>query len=107
MDLIAENMEDSSLMFRLLDDLSESKLKRFKAHLSEDTLKGFARVPWGRLEQADVTDTVGLMKVYYSVRGCKEMTQHILKTMGRLDLIERFGQNSQDSSTGFTNQTVR
>ena len=100
-------MEDTSLMFQLLDDLSKSELKRFKAHLSEDTLKGFARVPWGRLEQADVTDTVGLMNECYGVRGCMEMTQQILKTMGRRDLIERFGQNSQDSSTGFTNQTVR
>ena len=100
-------MEDTSLMFQLLDDLSKSELKRFKFHLSKDTLKGFARVPRGRLENADVTDTVGLMNECYGVRGCMEMTQHILKTMGRLDLIERFGQNSQDSSTGFTNQTVR
>ncbi|XP_042564557.1 serine/threonine-protein kinase/endoribonuclease IRE2-like [Clupea harengus] len=102
---VAENMEDSSLMFGLLDDLSELELKRFKAHLSEDTLKGFARIPRGKLEKADVTDTVGLMKNCYG-RGCMEMTQHILKTMGRRDPTEQFEQNSQDSSTGSTNQTV-
>ena len=99
-------MEDTSLMFQLLDDLSKPELKRFKAYLSEDTLKGFARIPWGKLEKAGMTETVGLMKNCYG-RGCRKMTQHILKTMGRRDLIERFGQNSQDSSTGFTNQTVR
>ena len=93
-------------MFRLLDDLSETELKRFKAHLSEDTLKGFARIPWGKLEKADVTETVGLMKNCYG-RGCRKMTQHILKTMGRRDPTEQFEQNSQDSSTGSTNQTVR
>lgn len=92
--LLTENMADIlTIMYRLLDSLSQSEHKRFKEYLSQDTLGGYHPIPQSELKNAERTDTEYLMKVHYGVRRL-ELTKHILKLLPRMDLIEQLTQTS-------------
>uniref|UniRef100_A0A8B9N928 NACHT, LRR and PYD domains-containing protein 3 n=1 Tax=Accipiter nisus TaxID=211598 RepID=A0A8B9N928_9AVES len=53
------------LLLRALEDLSELDFKKFRDALAHGDVRGRTRIPWGRLEKADWTDTKNLMLDFY------------------------------------------
>ncbi|XP_063060695.1 uncharacterized protein LOC134453876 [Engraulis encrasicolus] len=102
-------MEGSTAMYTTLDNLSESDFKRFREYLSRDFKKGFKPIPWGKLEKADVTDTVRLMRNSYGDQGSSELTRDILETMGCLGIASRLSggtQNVEDLARGHSETEI-
>ncbi|KAL2086604.1 hypothetical protein ACEWY4_017663 [Coilia grayii] len=67
-----------------LDNLAEADFNRFKHYLMDQ-----GRVPWGKLEKADINNTVYLMvKVYSS--GAGDIMLTILKKMNQNHLAKNF-----------------
>ncbi|XP_063061782.1 uncharacterized protein LOC134454618 isoform X2 [Engraulis encrasicolus] len=86
-------MDDPTLIFNILDGLSESDFKRFKSYLSKPIPGGFTPIPWSKLEKADVTDVERLMNNHYGdTEGSMEMTRHIMS------ILYPPGKSSQDVS---------
>ncbi|XP_063060693.1 uncharacterized protein LOC134453874 [Engraulis encrasicolus] len=95
-------MDDHTVIYNILDGLSESDFKRFKSCLSKPILEGFTPIPWRKLEKADVTDVERLMNQHYGGReGSMEMTRHIMS------ILYPPGKSSQDVSAASTWQTLR
>ncbi|XP_028827872.1 NACHT, LRR and PYD domains-containing protein 12-like [Denticeps clupeoides] len=81
-----------SLLFRVLEDLKTSEIKKFCLYLSESTLEGFKPIPRGKLENYDVNNVVNQMSEAYGIERSLTFTLHILKLMncnGPADTLEK------------------
>lgn len=80
-------MEDLiSTMYRLLEDLDKKEMKKFKSYLNTELLH-YKPIASGKLADADVTDTVDLMKKNYGTKDLLNITVLILEKIPRRDLI--------------------
>lgn len=77
------------LLYNILDDLKQENLKRFRSLLQQD-----GRIGAGKLENADVTDTVDKMVDSYGPEEAVEITMNILRRINQnqlaLDLENKY-----------------
>ncbi|XP_042581239.1 NACHT, LRR and PYD domains-containing protein 6-like [Cyprinus carpio] len=91
------------LLYNILDDLKQENLKRFRSLLQQD-----GRIGAGKLENADVTDTVDKMVDSYGPEEAVEITMNILRRINQnqlaLDLENKYKEvlNSLEASEKHT-----
>lgn len=79
-----------TLLLSTLEDLELRDLKKFRLYLSEGTLKGFARMPRGKLqEHSDATDIASQMTDMYGSEDSLKITLHILREIKHNELAAR------------------
>ncbi|KAM3843053.1 NLR family CARD domain-containing protein 3-like, partial [Diretmus argenteus] len=77
-------------LLRILEDLGEKELKRFKWNLlQDDILEDYPAIPKIQLETADTTDTVDQMVKTFGLPGALEVTRKVLVEINRNDLVQR------------------
>uniref|UniRef100_A0AAY4BXJ1 Uncharacterized protein n=1 Tax=Denticeps clupeoides TaxID=299321 RepID=A0AAY4BXJ1_9TELE len=84
--------EHLNLLFRVLEDLRTSEIKKFCLYLSENTLTSFKPIPRGKLENYDVNNVVYQMREAYGIERSLTFTLHVLKLMncnGPADTLEK------------------
>ncbi|XP_062387963.1 NACHT, LRR and PYD domains-containing protein 12-like [Sardina pilchardus] len=84
------------LLFRTLDELESSELKRFRTYLSERTVEGFEPIPRGKLEDKDATDVAFMMNKAYEDEGSVKMTLAILKKMNLKNLAGKLERDAAE-----------
>uniref|UniRef100_A0A452GEW3 Pyrin domain-containing protein n=1 Tax=Gopherus agassizii TaxID=38772 RepID=A0A452GEW3_9SAUR len=78
------------ILLTILEELVEGQRKKFKLKLSDTELrKGYANIPKGHLEKADVTDMVDLLIRYYQQEYAVEVVINVLHQINDKDLAER------------------
>ncbi|XP_062387133.1 NACHT, LRR and PYD domains-containing protein 12-like [Sardina pilchardus] len=77
------------LLFNTLDDLRAEDLKKFQLFLTEGALEEFDRIPKGKLENCDPTDTGSIMKERYGDDGALKIMLCILREMKHNDLANK------------------
>ncbi|KAG5277622.1 hypothetical protein AALO_G00089510 [Alosa alosa] len=82
-------MDPLELLLGTLEDLTAKDLKTFQLYLTEGALKGFDRIPKGKLEKCDPPDTAGIMREAYGSEGALRITLLILKKMKHNDLADK------------------
>ncbi|EMP24527.1 NACHT, LRR and PYD domains-containing protein 12 [Chelonia mydas] len=92
---MTETYQDILLM--ILEELAEEQRKKFKLKLGDTELrKGYANIPKGRLEKADVTDMVDLLIRYYQEEYAVEVVINVLDHINDKDLAERLRRKSAE-----------
>ncbi|XP_044866472.1 NACHT, LRR and PYD domains-containing protein 3-like isoform X2 [Mauremys mutica] len=92
---MTETCQDILLM--ILEELVEGQRKKFKLKLSDIQLrKGYANIPKGHLEKADVTDMVDLLIRYYQQEYAVEVVINVLDQINDKDLAERLRRKSAE-----------
>ncbi|CAM4654891.1 unnamed protein product [Lepidochelys kempii] len=92
---MTETYQDILLM--ILEELVEEQRKKFKLKLGDAELrKGYANIPKGRLEKADVTDMVDLLIRYYQEEYAVEVVINVLDHINDKDLAERLRRKSAE-----------
>ncbi|KAM3850125.1 NACHT, LRR and PYD domains-containing protein 3-like, partial [Diretmus argenteus] len=77
-------------LLRILDDLGDKELKRFKWNLlQDDILEDYPPIPKILLETADTMDTVDQMVKTFGLPGALEVTRKVLVEINRNDLVQR------------------
>uniref|UniRef100_A0A674JD96 NACHT, LRR and PYD domains-containing protein 3 n=1 Tax=Terrapene triunguis TaxID=2587831 RepID=A0A674JD96_9SAUR len=85
------------ILLTILEDLVEGQRKKFKLKLSDTELrKGYANIPKGHLEKADVTDMVDLLIRYYQQAYAVEVVINVLDQINAKDLAERLRRKSAE-----------
>ncbi|XP_005289599.2 NACHT, LRR and PYD domains-containing protein 3-like [Chrysemys picta bellii] len=85
------------ILLTILEDLVEGQRKKFKLKLSDTELrKGYANIPKGHLEKADVTDMVDLLIRYYQQEYAVEVVINVLDQINDKDLAERLRRKSAE-----------
>ncbi|KAM3864021.1 NACHT, LRR and PYD domains-containing protein 3-like [Diretmus argenteus] len=93
-------------LLRILDDLGDKELKRFKWNLlQDDILEDYPAIPKIQLETADTMDTVDQMVKTFGLPGALEVTRKVLVEINRNDLMQRLsdiisGLKGPESSAG-------
>lgn len=77
------------VLFRTLDGLESSDLKRFRAYLSERILERFKPIPRAQLEDKDATDVASQIREAYGDEGSVKMTVTILRKMNHHNLADK------------------
>ncbi|KAK2887812.1 hypothetical protein Q8A67_016040 [Cirrhinus molitorella] len=80
----------SELLCNTLDDLVKDHLKRFRSLLKDDK-----KIRAGKLENADVTDIVRLMRESYGDEEAVKITLNILRKMNQNQLAEDLQKDSE------------
>ncbi|KAL0993591.1 hypothetical protein UPYG_G00110200 [Umbra pygmaea] len=86
----------SVLLLNSLQELGSNDLKTFKWHLNKKVLDGFSSIPYYRLENADILDTVDQMVNTYNHQGALTISITILTNMKQIILAEKL----RDHNTG-------
>ncbi|KAM3864381.1 protein NLRC3-like [Diretmus argenteus] len=77
-------------LWRILDDLGDKELKRFKWNLQQDDiLEDYPAIPKILLETADTMETVDRMVKTFGLPGALEVTRKVLVKIKRNDLVQR------------------
>ncbi|KAM3864030.1 NLR family CARD domain-containing protein 3-like [Diretmus argenteus] len=77
-------------LWRILDDLGDKELKRFKWNLQQDDiLEDYPAIPKILLETADTMETVDRMVKTFGLPGALEVTRKVLVMIKRNDLVQR------------------
>uniref|UniRef100_A0A8C4WQM4 NACHT, LRR and PYD domains-containing protein 3 n=1 Tax=Gopherus evgoodei TaxID=1825980 RepID=A0A8C4WQM4_9SAUR len=85
------------ILLTILEELVEGQRKKFKLKLSDTELrKGYANIPKGHLEKADVTDMVDLLIRYYQQEYAVEVVINVLHQINDKDLAERLRRKSAE-----------
>ncbi|XP_039387508.1 NACHT, LRR and PYD domains-containing protein 3-like isoform X2 [Mauremys reevesii] len=85
------------ILLTILEELVEGQRKKFKLKLSDIQLrKGYANIPTGHLEKADVTDMVDLLIRYYQQEYAMEVVINVLDQINDKDLAERLRRKSAE-----------
>ncbi|XP_069465030.1 NACHT, LRR and PYD domains-containing protein 3-like [Ambystoma mexicanum] len=83
------------LLHTLLEELTGDQFKKCKSLLEECSIRdGRAKIPRGRLENADRMDTAELMVHHYGDQPALETAEALLQGIPRLDLLEGFHASS-------------
>ncbi|XP_033958944.1 uncharacterized protein [Pseudochaenichthys georgianus] len=85
-DMEVESMMAQKRLLESLNDLSSDELNQFKSLIELE--ESFPLILRGRLEVANTDETVDLMVKTFSGK-CVNMTNTVLKTMNRTDLVQR------------------
>ncbi|XP_076138685.1 NACHT, LRR and PYD domains-containing protein 12-like isoform X2 [Alosa pseudoharengus] len=93
-------MDPLELLLGTLEDLTAKDLKTFQLYLTEGALKGFDRIPKGKLEKCDPPDTAGIMREAYGSEGALRITLLILKKMKHNDLADKLEGELEKSGPG-------
>ncbi|XP_006000762.2 NACHT, LRR and PYD domains-containing protein 3-like [Latimeria chalumnae] len=97
---MASSIKESIL--RVLDDLREEELKRFKTKLQDTPTKaGLGKIPRGKLEKADTIDVSELMTNHFPAAYAVEITVKILRDINKINLITEFQQYTEAETGGF------
>ncbi|XP_038253829.1 NACHT, LRR and PYD domains-containing protein 3-like isoform X2 [Dermochelys coriacea] len=85
------------ILLMILEELVEEQRKKFKLKLGDTELrKGYANIPKGRLEKADVTDMVDLLIRYYQEEYAVEVVINVLDQINDKYLAERLRRKSAE-----------
>ncbi|KAM9155538.1 NACHT, LRR and PYD domains-containing protein 3-like isoform 1-T3 [Pangshura tecta] len=85
------------ILLTILEELVEGQRKKFKLKLRDIQLrKGYANIPKGHLEKADVTDMVDLLIRYYQEEYAVEVVINVLDQINDKDLAERLKRKSAE-----------
>lgn len=77
-------------LLNLLRDLRQDDFKDFKRFLQQDDLlAGYTVITRDKLEDAKRRETVDLLVQTYTLPGALHVTENILKTINRDDLVQR------------------
>uniref|UniRef100_H3A7T5 NACHT, LRR and PYD domains-containing protein 3 n=1 Tax=Latimeria chalumnae TaxID=7897 RepID=H3A7T5_LATCH len=98
---MASSIKESIL--RVLDDLREEELKRFKTKLQDTPTKaGLGKIPRGKLEKADTIDVSELMTNHFPAAYAVEITVKILRDINKINLITEFQQYTEAETESST-----
>ncbi|XP_068923980.1 NACHT, LRR and PYD domains-containing protein 10-like [Petaurus breviceps papuanus] len=81
-----------TVLMKILEDLIEEELKKFKFQLEDPPLKEFGPVPRGQLHPAQPVDLAELLIGHYGVNYAVEVTKAVLEMINHRDLAEKLGQ---------------
>lgn len=81
-------MDPLDLLIDTLEDLTSEELKKFQLYLTEG-VGGSTRIPRGKLEKCNSTDTADAMRRAYGSHGALRITHRILKKIKRVDLANK------------------
>lgn len=81
-------------LLNTLEDLGEEEFNKFKWFLQQpDSLRDFPAVKKGRLQTANLWDTVDAMVQTYRLPGAVEVTKKVLEKINRNDLVQSLSES--------------
>ncbi|XP_053195477.1 NACHT, LRR and PYD domains-containing protein 3-like [Scomber japonicus] len=87
--IVGEQKTLQEILLECLEDLKSEEFKRFKWYLCQrNVLEPFKAIPKGRLENADVTDTVDQIVNNYCINTI-EVTRKIFRKISQNELVKR------------------
>ncbi|XP_036599656.1 NACHT, LRR and PYD domains-containing protein 10-like [Trichosurus vulpecula] len=81
-----------NVLMKILEDLIEEELKKFKFQLEDPPLKEFGPMPRGQLHPAQAVDLAELLIGHYGVNYAVEVTKAVLEIINHRDLAEKLEQ---------------
>uniref|UniRef100_A0A5F8GXQ0 Pyrin domain-containing protein n=1 Tax=Monodelphis domestica TaxID=13616 RepID=A0A5F8GXQ0_MONDO len=87
-----------NVLMKILEDLIEDELKKFKFQLEDPPLKEFGPMPRGQLHPAQPVDLAELMIGHYGENYAVKVAKAVLETINHRDLAEKLERNIQESS---------
>lgn len=93
----------NEILLKILDELREEELERFKFFLKCERIKDSSTIPQRKLENARTWDMVDLMIQSFTIPEAVEVTKRVLTKIPRNDLVKTLS----DSSSGPKGQSQR